>query len=199
MARFDLDSYETVAERLARAHKDHPDLRVITNLVEVARDERNHPIQYIVQAQIYIGDVLKAQDYAEEMVGGNGVNKTSALENCATSSIGRCLADMGYQGVDPRKTRPSREEMEKVERATVTKEVKATPELIQMATIAYEQVADIQNMAELKNFYTGAQEAGILYINVDGTNLNAEIGKQKAKIEASEKATEVVKKAAGVK
>ena len=184
MARFDLDSYETVAERLARAHKDHPELRVITNLVEVARDERNYPIQYIVQAQIYIGDVLKAQDYAEEMVGGNGVNKTSALENCATSSIGRCLADMGYQGVDPRKTRPSREEMEKVERATVTKEVKASPEQIQLAQDALEQLVEFKTVAELRNFYTGAQEAGLLYINLNGTNLNAEIGKRKNELEA---------------
>lgn len=187
MARFDLDSYETVAERLARAHKDFPDLRVVTNLIEVARNDNNYPIQYIVQAQIYVGEVLKAQDYAEEMVGGNGVNKTSALENCATSSVGRALANMGYQGIDPRKTRPSREEMEKVERASVTKEVKASPEQIQLAQEALEQIPEMQTIAALRNFYEGVTQAGLLYVNINGTNLNTEIGKAKASIEAKEK------------
>ena len=115
---FNLDNYEPVADRLARAHSDHPDMRVITDLVAVERNADGKPIQYIVRAQIWLGDVLKAQDYAEEMVGSSPVNRTSALENCTTSSIGRALADMGYQGnVNGKASRPSREDMEKVARA----------------------------------------------------------------------------------
>ena len=86
---FNLDNYETVAERLARAHSDHPDLRIITDLVAVERTPEGKPIQYIVRAQAWLGDILKAQDYAEEIVGSSNVNKTSALENCTTSAIGR--------------------------------------------------------------------------------------------------------------
>jgi hypothetical protein len=39
-------------------------------------------------------------------------NKTSALENCETSAIGRALANMGLSGDQ----RASREEMAKVQR-----------------------------------------------------------------------------------
>ena len=164
MARFDVENYETVAERLARAHKDYPELRVLTQLVDVARNEHNQPLQYIVQAQIWIGDKLKAQDYAEEIVGTSLVNKTSALENCATSAIGRALADMGYQGIDPRKTRPSREEMEKVQRyseeprrdfkvvKTLTEEQKAR--VAQVIT----DIATIDDVAKLREIFNAEKD-----------------------------------------
>ena len=42
-------------------------------------------------------------------------NKTSALENCETSAVGRALALAGYSG--NKKGLASRQEMEKVERA----------------------------------------------------------------------------------
>jgi hypothetical protein len=42
---FNLDDYETVAERLDRAIKDHPDMRVITHLVEVTRTPDGRPLQ----------------------------------------------------------------------------------------------------------------------------------------------------------
>jgi hypothetical protein len=54
-----------------------------------------------------------ATGYAHEIHTDRGVNATSFVENCETSSLGRCLANMGFatQG-----KRPSREEMQKVER-----------------------------------------------------------------------------------
>lgn len=183
MAKFDLDSYETVGERINKAHELYPDLRITTHLVDVARDEFNKPIQYIVMAQVWIGDVLKGQDYAEEIVGSSNVNRTSALENCTTSAIGRALASgLNLQGVDPRKTRPSREEMEKVERMTTKTH---TPEQEQMAITAAEQVNQILTVAELRNFYTGAQEAGILHIQVGSSTLNGLIGARKKELEAN--------------
>tara|TARA_R110002020_G_scaffold253923_6_gene467570 strand:- start:5877 stop:6536 length:660 start_codon:yes stop_codon:yes gene_type:complete len=36
--------------------------------------------------------------HAEEYRGANFINKTSALENCETSAIGRCLASLGIHG-----------------------------------------------------------------------------------------------------
>jgi len=35
-------------------------------------------------------------DYAEEVRGSSNINKTSALENCSTSAIGRALCAAGY-------------------------------------------------------------------------------------------------------
>ena len=188
---FNLDNYEPVADRLARAHADHPDMRVITDLVAVERNTDGKPIQYIVRAQIWLGDVLKAQDYAEEMVGSSPVNRTSALENCTTSAIGRSLADMGYQGnVNGKASRPSREEMEKVARAendVVVEKIEKviyTPDQINFAKEALDQVSAISSVAELKLFYTGAQEAGILHIPVDGSSLSKSISSRKKELEA---------------
>ena len=188
---FNLDNYEPVADRLARAHSDHPDMRVITDLVAVERNADGKPIQYIVRAQIWLGDVLKAQDYAEEMVGSSPVNRTSALENCTTSSIGRALADMGYQGnVNGKASRPSREEMEKVARAEndqVTEKIEKvvySDDQINLAKEALEQIPAIESIAELKLFYTGAQEAGILHIPVAGSSLSKSISSRKKELEA---------------
>ena len=54
-------------------------------------------------------------DYAEEVIADRGVNATSRIENCCTSSQGRSLAAAGYLGADWTK-KPSREEMQKVVR-----------------------------------------------------------------------------------
>jgi hypothetical protein len=87
---FDLNAYETVAERLQRAHADHDDLRIITRIIDIIRDPQTlRPLQYIVEASVFYGDVLKAVDFAEEMVGSSHINKTSALENASTSASGR--------------------------------------------------------------------------------------------------------------
>lgn len=109
-ARFDLSSYEPVEARLARFWTEHPDGRVLTDLIY--RDER----QYIIRAEAYTDreDVRPAATgYAEEIIGSSPVNKTAALENAETSAIGRCLANLNYA---PKGARPSREEMEKAGR-----------------------------------------------------------------------------------
>lgn len=56
----------------------------------------------VVQADIYIYKdgkwELMGRDHAEEFRGQGAVNKTSALENCCTSAIGRALASCGLGG-----------------------------------------------------------------------------------------------------
>lgn len=112
MARFNLDNYEPVEDRLARFWDEHPEgARVLTELVKAEGGE------FIVKAIIFENlddDQPIATGYAHELVGSTPVNKTSALENCETSAIGRALANMGYA---PKGARPSREEMEKATRA----------------------------------------------------------------------------------
>ena len=120
---FNLDDYETVEERLLKFWKDHPEGRIETKLIV------NTPTQYIVWSAIYrdSADVQPwATGLAEETVQGRGVNATSALENCETSSLGRSLANAGYA---TKGKRASREEMSKVADAAKVKakveEVKA--------------------------------------------------------------------------
>ena len=108
---FNLDDYEPVAARLERAWAEHPDMRVITELVHYLADTA------VFKAEIWLGTTLVATGWAEEIRGQGNVNRTSHLENCETGAVGRALANMGYSGSDPSK-RPSREEMDKVQRNT---------------------------------------------------------------------------------
>lgn len=106
---FDLDSYEPVAARLVRFLHDHPDGRIVTDLVHYLADTA------VFKAELWLGDALVATGWAEEIRGQGNVNRTSHLENCESSAVGRALANYGYAGSDPSK-RPSREEMTKVQR-----------------------------------------------------------------------------------
>lgn len=106
MANFNLNDYETVAERIKRFYADHQDGRIKTKFVQ------DDGTRVVVKAFLYIGDIMVSTGYAEEVRGDGFVNKTSPLENCETSAIGRALANYNYAG----DRRASREEMEKVNR-----------------------------------------------------------------------------------
>lgn len=110
MPNFNLDNYETVEDRLARFWQQHPDGRVHTELAPAPDG------QWIIRAEVYRnGDDPHpwATGYAHEVVGATPVNRTSALENCETSAIGRALANAGYA---TKGQRASREEMDKAQR-----------------------------------------------------------------------------------
>ena len=119
MAQFNLADYETVEERIARFYKDHPDGRIITENLTTKEDRQVGT--WVVRAFIFFNSdgttPAKSTGLAFEVDSNRGPQATSALEVCETSSIGRALANAGYSG--NRKTtgnRPTREEMEKVER-----------------------------------------------------------------------------------
>lgn len=179
---FDLSHYETVAERLSRALADHPDLRIITEIVDIARDpQTNRPLQYVVKASLYYGDVLKAVDYAEEIVGSSPVNRTSALENASTSAAGRALSLAGYMGTDPntkKPVRPTRQDMEKAERV---KEAPPAPKVSEAqfmeATTAISLADTATSLEQLKSIYN--QFSALKDISVNGTTLLDVVNKKK--------------------
>ena len=110
-----IEDYEPVASRLARFWAAHPDGRIITSLVTFEGD------RVIAQCDVYFDrDDLRpvATDFAEELRGSNNVNKTSHIENALTSATGRALADCNFASSDDWNKRPSREEMQKVQRMT---------------------------------------------------------------------------------
>lgn len=111
MPGFNPNDYETVDDRLHKFWSEWPDGRIETELVS------HTETQFIVKAHAYrleTDEFPAATGYAEERVGTSTVNKTSALENCETSAIGRALANLG---LSPKGSRPSREEMGKAERS----------------------------------------------------------------------------------
>jgi hypothetical protein len=116
MARFSLDDYETVEERIKRFYKDWPDGRILTEN-ETIPEYRSEKI-WVVRAMVFLtGEDLerncpKASGLAYEVDSATGPQAASALEVCETSAIGRSLANAGYSG----NKRASREEMQKVQR-----------------------------------------------------------------------------------
>ena len=118
---FNLDDYEPVAARLDRwltakiagyeaSKNDYP--RVLTRMIS----EPGADI-CVMRAELWLGEMLIATGYAEEVRGQGNVNRTSHVENAETSSIGRALANAQMAGSDMTK-RPSREEMAKVQRTS---------------------------------------------------------------------------------
>ena len=107
---FNPADYASVQERLPLFWKDCPRGRINT---EIVTDDGT---RIIVRADLY-ADITDAvpttTGFAEEVRGSSMVNKTSAIENCETSAIGRALANYQYQGS---KKRASLEEMVKVYR-----------------------------------------------------------------------------------
>lgn len=182
---FDLSAYETVAERLQRALKEHPDMRIITEIVDIARDpQTQRPLQYIVRASIFLGDVLKAVDYAEEVVGSSHINKTSALENASTSATGRALSLLGFLGTDPnskKPIRPTRQDMEKAERvkepAPAVAPAKVTEAQIMEATTAITLADTATSLEQLKTVYH--EYSALKDIKVNGTTLLDTVNRKK--------------------
>lgn len=69
------------------------DMGIETNIVD------DNGERVIVQAFIKNKDgMIIGSGYAEEIRGSSNVNKTSAIENCETSAIGRALASIGLHG-----------------------------------------------------------------------------------------------------
>lgn len=86
--------YMTVAERVNDFRSKHPDYTISTELIS------NNESIVIMKASILNGDQLLATGYAEEKRGATQINRTSALENCETSAIGRSLAALGFGGTE---------------------------------------------------------------------------------------------------
>jgi hypothetical protein len=117
MARFNLNDYDMVENRIARFLEDFPDGRIITR--EMTTDNDRAKGYWVVMAEIFTDHedqharCAKASGWAFEIEGTAGANATAALENCETSAIGRALANAGYSG----NKRASQSEMKKVARA----------------------------------------------------------------------------------
>lgn len=85
--------YKTVAERVNEFREKHEQNYSIETEIISAAD--------IVQMKATIRDMegrAIATGYAEEVRGATNINKTSALENCETSAVGRALASFGFSG-----------------------------------------------------------------------------------------------------
>ncbi len=111
-AKFNLDEYITVSERVERFYEKYPGGRIITNVIEL-----NHETGFVLMQAMVYRDSTDAQPsatgHASESRGDSYINKNSFVENCETGCVGRALALLGFE---VKRGIPSREELEKTTR-----------------------------------------------------------------------------------
>jgi hypothetical protein len=115
MSGFRIEDYEPVQDRIPRFLEKYPDGRVVTHMVYPSDFNPGSMDVVVFMATLYKdGEDERplATGWAFEREGTTAVNRTSHVENCETSAIGRALANIGMHGSQ----RPSREEMDKVQR-----------------------------------------------------------------------------------
>lgn len=111
---FDLESYSPVAERIRLFYERFPAGRIVTELVSRESQEGVNVITFRAFAYRSGTDTLPAATgWASERDDDGEINAVACLENTETSAIGQALANLGFAS----STRPSREEMEKANRA----------------------------------------------------------------------------------
>ena len=85
--------YIMVNERIKEFRKQHPNGQILTQIMA------NADGQVMFQAKIMVEGVLVATGHAYEKEASSFINKTSYIENCETSAIGRALGVYGI-GID---------------------------------------------------------------------------------------------------
>lgn len=175
-AKFNLEDYETVDQRLRRLYTNHPNARVLTEIV--FQDDR----RFVMRAELYFDredPTPVATGFAEEIVGIGFINKSYALENCETSAIGRAIANSALVLGVPEGKRPSQQEMQKSQRYAETprkvSDVKKTitniftADQVAKAQALLLTIEGITEIEELRRIWT--TETEILDIKIDKTTL----------------------------
>jgi hypothetical protein len=167
MAQFNLNDYETVEERHARAITEYPDLRCV--IVNHTTPQDRAVGTWVVEARVYLNaedqerELPKATEWAFEVDGVGMANKTSALENACTSALGRSLrwALGGSKG-------PTKQEMEKVARGQ-------SPKLPSRDWLAEAgELAKAKDIDKLRLLYSEAKTAKASQEILDWVKMTAE-------------------------
>ena len=131
--KVDLSQYVTVNERIIKFYEQYEAGRIITELVSWSEGV------IVMKATCYRnnGEVPASTGYAYEVEGSSYINKTSALENCETSAVGRALANLG---IEIKKSVASKEEVEQaVHKQELLKQEESQP-IPQEVKDLYQQV-----------------------------------------------------------
>lgn len=176
MPRFNLDDYVEVKDRIPLFLEDYPEGRIVTEIHYL--DFNATPAICVVKTELYRDHHASepmATGFAYEREGVGGMaNKTSFLENAETSSVGRALANANYTGNGQR---PSREEMEKVQRVEAEQASLSASEKKAKAAEARKQKKEAQkrledSLAKLASLVTACEGEG----NLDAKGIEAAKG-----------------------
>lgn len=149
--------YKTVAKRVDELRKEHGiKLSIITEIISTTDN------MIVMKASIIDREgVTIATGFAEENRTSSSINKTSALENCETSAIGRALANFGLGGGEYASA-------DEIANAIKTQEPKVASN-VDFGFIK-ETLASIDDMESIDNF---AKEVAKKYPNITAKQANA--------------------------
>jgi len=91
---FNLENYEDVDTRIHNFYEAHPDGAITTQLIE-NNEEKGTVIFKAMAYRVYLDSQPSAIGYARGARKDRGVDRDFWFENCETSAIGRCLANLG--------------------------------------------------------------------------------------------------------
>lgn len=105
MASYNIDDYVPVNTRIDEFYAKYPDGSIQTELV----DMKDGIVIFKAYAYKDREDTKPATGHAYEKENSSFINKTSYIENCETSAVGRALAMLGFE---IKKSIASKEEVE---------------------------------------------------------------------------------------
>lgn len=152
-----LQDYVEVNTRIMRFYEKYPSGRILTEIVSWEDGV------IVMKATVYRDEsnVIAATGHAYEKEGSSFINKTSALENCETSAVGRALAILGFE---IKKSVASREEVAnaQLQQASIKQSSDGFGTVSFDSTGSQKQNNDyIITEKQLKRLYTLGSNAGI--------------------------------------
>lgn len=150
-----LKDYVEVNTRIMKFYEKYPEGRILTEIVKWENEV------IVMKATTYRdnSDIPASTGYAYEKEGSSFINKTSALENCETSAVGRALAILGFE---IKKSVASKEEVAnaQLQQATINKSSDG------FGTVSFNPTASQDykiTEKQLKRLITIGNNAGISY------------------------------------
>lgn len=128
-----LKDYILVNDRIMKFYEKFPNGRILTEIV--SWDEGRIVMKATIFRDYEIDKPLST-GHAYEQEGSTYINKTSALENCETSAVGRALALAGFE---IKKSIASKEEVEAAQAKQEILKKEENQEIPEIIKIMYEQ------------------------------------------------------------
>lgn len=143
--------YVLVADRILYFNQEYPNGRIKTYLKSSPEAER------VVIKAIVTPDVDNSQrcftGYSQALWGDGYINKTSAIENCETSAIGRALAMMGIGVID------SLASVDEINKAEIQSKMSLSPRQISEISEAFENkgITEAEDKQKIVKEITGGE------------------------------------------
>lgn len=139
--------YAEVNQRVKAFRYVYPEGRIETEVIHLEGDEGKRRI--LIRASVFDEEgKFLADGLAEEKESSTFINRTSFIENCQTSAIGRALGFCGF-GIDT--SIASAEEVKNAQNnQTYVDTLLATPEQVELIR----QLYDAENIAKMLDYYS---------------------------------------------